>query len=131
MSEHDHRQYEAETKERWGGTEAYRESTRRTSQYSDADWTRIKAELESIEVALADALSAGVPSDGERATDLAEEARLHIDRHYYPCSRDMHVTLSQMYTADPRFKAHYEDRAEGLAEYVTAAIAANAARVAE
>jgi hypothetical protein len=33
-----------------------------------------------------------------------------------------------MYTADERFKANYEKRGEGLAEYVATAIKANQAR---
>ncbi len=37
----------------------------------------------------------------------------------------MHAGLADLYTADERFRAHYEDRAEGLAEYVAEAIKAN------
>jgi len=40
----------------------------------------------------------------------------------------MHVGLAAMYEADPRFTKHYEDRAQGLAGYVAAAIRANADR---
>ena len=42
MSEHE--QYAAEVKERWGDTEAYAESARRTKSYTEADWVRIKGE---------------------------------------------------------------------------------------
>lgn len=122
----DHQAWAAEAEERWGDTEAYRVSARRTARYSPEDWARIKGELETIEASFADAFSSGAPSDGPRAIGLAEEARLHIDRHYYPCSHAMHVGLAEMYTADPRFRAHYDERAEGLAEYVAAAIRANA-----
>jgi hypothetical protein len=38
----------------------------------------------------------------------------------------MHVQVAIMYTADPRFQAHYDRHAEGLAAYAEAAIAANA-----
>lgn len=126
MSEMD--QHEAEARERWGDTEAYAESSRRTKSYNDADWTTIKREQSDIEQRLAESMTAGAPPDGERATDLAEEARLHIDRWFYPCSHAMHAGLADMYTSDERFKAHYEDRAEGLAAYVSAAIKANLAR---
>ena len=126
MSERD--QHEAEVRARWGDTEAYAESSRRTRSYTDADWARIKGEQADIEQSLADAMAEGAPTDGERATDLAEAARLHIDRWYYPCSHRMHAGLAAMYTSDERFRAHYEDRAEGLAEYVAAAIEANLAR---
>ncbi|MEJ2204202.1 MAG: TipAS antibiotic-recognition domain-containing protein [Gemmatimonadota bacterium] len=128
MSEHGQDRYEKEVGERWGDTEAYRESSRRTSGYAPADWQKINAELEEIEAALAQALANGEAPDGLRAMDLAEAARLHIDRWYYPCSHAMHVGLADMYTADPRFEGHYEDRAEGLAAFVSAAIKANAAR---
>ena len=120
--------YATEAKERWGDTEAYQESARRTKQYSDADWATIHGQQEAIEAGFAEAMAAGAPADGERATDLAEEARLHIDRWFYPCSRAMHSALAQMYTADERFRKHYDDRAEDLAGYVSDAIRANEAR---
>ena len=128
MSEHDQAQYQEEVAERWGNTEAYKESTRRSKKYSEADLAKIKAETEGIEVGLAAVMTEGEAADGGRAMDLAEAARLHIDRWFYPCSPAMHAGLADMYTADERFKAHYEDRAEGLAEFVAQAIKANAAR---
>jgi len=60
--------------------------------------------------------------------DQAEEARMHIDRWFYPCSHRMHAGLADMYTSDVRFASHYDERAEGLASFVAAAIKANAAR---
>jgi hypothetical protein len=123
-----HNPHEEEARERWGQTAAYQESSRRTRGYGDAEWAKIRAESEEIERGFADALAAGEPADGERATDLAEAARLHIDRWFYPCSREMHGTLAGMYTADERFKAHYDERADGLAAYVAAAIDANLSR---
>ena len=121
-----HNPYEDEARERWGKTSAYRESARRTRGYGDAEWAQIRAEAEEIERGFAAALAAGEPADGERATGLAEAARRHIDRWFYPCSREMHRALGEMYTADERFRAHYDERAEGLATYVAAAIDANA-----
>ncbi len=59
---------------------------------------------------------------------LAEQARLHIDRWFYPCSASAHAALAEMYTGDPRFRAHYDNRVAGLAGYVAAAIHANAGR---
>lgn len=123
-----HEEHAVEAKERWGGTEACRESSRRTRGYTDEDWATVKGRQEAIEAGLAAAMEAGEPADGERAVALAEEARLHIDRWFYPCSPAMHAGLAEMYTADPRFRAHYEERARGLAAYVARAIRANAAR---
>jgi hypothetical protein len=117
--------WEAEARERWGHTEAYRESARRTRGYTDADWDRMKEETEAVEAGFAAAMTGGAPPDGARAMDLAERARRHIHDNFYPCSHAMHASLAEMYVADPRFRAHYDDRASGLAEYVAAAIRAN------
>ena len=125
MSELDNVQYETEVQERWGDSSAYAESERRTKRYTSEDWKTIKARQEAIAAGLAEAMAAGAPADGERATDLAEEIGLHIDRWFCPCSHTMHSGLADMYTADERFKANYEKRAEGLAEYVVRAIKAN------
>lgn len=121
-------EHAAEVERRWGDTEAYKQSAARTKSYSDSDWEEIKAELEAIEHAFAEAMGRGLAADHEDSTALAERARLHIDRRYYTCSHAMHATLADMYTADERFRAHYDDRKAGLAEYVSAAIRANAAK---
>jgi DNA-binding transcriptional MerR regulator len=131
FGDHDPTQYADEVEERWGGTDAYRESQRRTSAYTKEDWLRVKAEQEAAGRGLAEAMQGGHAPDSEVAMDAAEEARLVIDRNFYPCSHEMHVNLGEMYVADPRFTATYESMAEGLAEYVRAAIAANAARHSE
>jgi MerR family transcriptional regulator, thiopeptide resistance regulator len=118
-------QQEAEA--RWGETEAYRESMRRTKGFTKGDRARIKAESEAIEQALADLMAEGRVPDSEKAMEQAEAHRAHIG-NFYECSHTMHVALADMYEADPRFRQHYDRRAEGLASYVAAAIRANAAR---
>lgn len=121
-------QYQAEAESRWGDTEAWRESRKRVSGWSDADRTEIAAEQEAIEVAFADAMDEGVEPTHAHAMDIAERARSHIDQRYYPCSHDMHSALADMYTSDERFSAHYDDRRPGLAGFVASAIKANAER---
>lgn len=119
--------HEQEARERWGNTEAWRESRRRTRSYTPEQVETIQAELESIEADFAVLLKGGEPPHGPQARAVAERARLHIDRWYYPCSPPMHEALAEMYVSDPRFRAHYEDRSEGLAAFVAAAIRSNAA----
>lgn len=121
-------EHAAEAEERWGGTDAYAESKRRTSRYSKEDWARMGAEVDRVEAGLAAAMEAGLPATGEKAMALAEEHRRHISRWFYDCSYQMHRGLAEMYTADPRFADHYDRRAPGLAAYVRDAILANAER---
>jgi MerR family transcriptional regulator, thiopeptide resistance regulator len=128
FGEHDPAQYDAEVEGRWGETEVYAQSTRRTAAYSKEDWLRIKAEGEDVEARFAAALRDGVPADSERVMDIAEEHRQQISRNFYDCPPEMHAGLGRMYVEDERFTAHYEQRAPGLAQYVCTAVQANAAR---
>ena len=128
LEEFDHAQYEDEVKERWGDSDAYKESMRRTRRYGKGDWARIKEEGDAVMARLAELLAEGAHAAGRAAMDLAEEHRCHIDRWFYPCSHKMHRGLAEMYTADPRFMEYFEKRAEGLAVFVQDAILANAAR---
>ena len=128
FGEHDPARYEAEAEERWGDTEAWQESQRRTRGYTKEDWLRVKAEGEDVERRFAEALRDGVPADSERAMDLAEEHRQQISRNYYDCPPGMHAALGRMYVEDERFTAHYEQVAPGLAQFVSSAVQANAAR---
>jgi DNA-binding transcriptional MerR regulator len=121
-------EYEEEVGQRWGETEAYKESARRTKQYRKEDWERMKAEQEANGARMVELMSSGVAPDDPRAMEVAEEARLLIDKWFYPLSREMHVGLAEMYIADPRFTATYENMHEGLAIWWHDAIVANASR---
>jgi DNA-binding transcriptional MerR regulator len=128
FGEHDPTQYADEAEQRWSETDAYRESSRRTAQYTKADWLQIKAEEAAVGQQLIDALVSGVPSDAVQAMDAAEAHRQFLGRWFYPCPTAMHRGLADMYLADPRLTRHYEDRATGLAQYVHDAIHTNADR---
>jgi DNA-binding transcriptional MerR regulator len=120
-------EFEREVRQRWGDSDAYGESTRRTRRYSESDWRRIKDESNSI---LHDAvllLDAGAAPDSEPAKDVAERYRRWVDRWFYPCNRTLHAGLAEMYEGDPRFTKYFEDRAAGLAAFLSAAMRANSA----
>ena len=125
----DPKEYEKEAEERWGNTDAYKESARRTKPYTKEDWIEVRKETEAVNAGLAKLMDEGVPADDPRAMDQAEQHRLNIDRRFYPVSYEMHVGLAEMYIADPRFAANYEKVHAGLAHYMHDAILANAARM--
>jgi DNA-binding transcriptional MerR regulator len=120
--------YAAEAEARWGGSDTFRESQRRVSRYSKADWDRMKAEASAYGERLVAAMRAAKPADSVEAMDAAEEHRQHISRWFYDCTYEIHRGLGQLYVDDPRFTATYESIAPGLAAYLRDAIAANAAR---
>jgi MerR family transcriptional regulator, thiopeptide resistance regulator len=128
FDEFDHARYADEARERWGDTDAYKESARRAKQYSKQDWQRMKEELDALHNDIAEAMRAGKPANDPQVTALAEQHRMHIDRWFYPCSHAMHEALGDMYVADPRFTATYEKISAGLAQYMRDAIAANGSK---
>jgi DNA-binding transcriptional MerR regulator len=115
-----------EARDRWGDTDAYRESQRRTTSYTKDDWARLKDEADAGLRAFRDAMQAGVPADGSDGRALAEQHRQFLNRWFYECNYDMHRGLAEMYVADERFRKTYDDIAPGLADYVHDAIIANA-----
>jgi MerR family transcriptional regulator, thiopeptide resistance regulator len=121
-------EYQQEAQERWGETDAWKQSASRTRRYTAADWAEVKAEMEAVNAAFIAALQAGEPATSVAAMDAAEAHRMHIHERFYDLSHDFHRGLGDMYVADPRFTKTYEDLAPGLAAYVRDAIHANAER---
>jgi MerR family transcriptional regulator, thiopeptide resistance regulator len=117
-----------EARERWGNTEAYRQSQERTSRYTERDWAEIKAAGNDLNERLAAALRSGAAADSPAVMDLAEEHRQQLNRYFYDCGHEFHRGLADMYVDDPRFTATFDAVAPGLATYLREAIHANAAR---
>lgn len=118
-------QYEEEVKQRWGNTEAYKESQRRTKRYGKAEWDQIQGDWQAIYAELATLMKAGTPVTDPAVQALVDKHRAHIDRWFYPCSVEMHKGLGQMYVADARFAANLDKVAAGFAQYLSDAIAAS------
>lgn len=116
--------YADEARERWGDTDAYRESARRTATYGEAEWREIKQESEAIEVEFAALFAAGEEPSGRRAATVAERHRAHISRWFYDCSPELHRGLGRMFVSDPRFARRWDERRPGLAQFVSDAFAA-------
>lgn len=121
-------EYNAEAQERWGDTDAWKQGSRRTAQYSKADWEQIKAEMDAVNAALVAAKRSGLPPDSPEAMNAVEAHRQHITDRFYDVSYGMHRALADMYVEDPRFTQTYEDLEPGLAAFVRDAVYANAAR---
>jgi DNA-binding transcriptional MerR regulator len=124
FGDHDPTQHAAEAEQRWGDTDAFRESQRRASTYAKDEWLRIRHEGDHLSEAFAAAFRAGRPADSEEAARVATEHREHISRWFYDVRPQMHAGLARMYVDDPRFAATYDDVEPGLARDVSAAILA-------
>ena len=116
------KQYEAEVKERWGNTDAYRISKERTSKYTKEDWEKVAKVQEDNLQAITVLFKAGVPHDDPRMQAAVENNFKFINDSFYPCSLEMMSNMGSMYVTDERFKAYYDKCAPGLAEYYNDAI---------
>lgn len=120
--------YEAEVKERWGDTDAYRASAKRTKRYGKDEWRQIEEEQTAIYADAAHALQAGRTPDSDEAMDVAERHRASIERWFYPCSTGMHTNLADLWEADARFAERIDRHGAGLTAFLAAAVRANARR---
>ena len=118
--------YAAEAKERWGQTDAYKESQKRLAGYSKEDIAKAQLAMQDATNLVLAAMQAGLPAESAEAMAGAEAHRRSISDYWYDCSYEIHTGLATMYLADPRFTAHYEGQQAGLAKYIHDAIMANA-----
>lgn len=124
----DPREYEAEVEERWGASDAYKESVRRTKKYTKEDWKRIQSEGETNNARLAELFGEGALVDDPRVQECVHEHWRQINDNFYVCGMDIYEGLADMYIADPRFTATYEKIAPGFAQNLHGAMKAYVAR---
>lgn len=120
--------YANEAKEKWGDTDAYKESQKRLASYSKDEIATAQLAMQNATNQVLTAMLAGLPANSEAAMAGAEAHRKSISDYWYECSFEIHKGLATMYLADPRFTAHYESQQVGLAKYIHDAIVANAAK---
>lgn len=116
--------FESEVQERWGGTDAFKQSQEKTSKYSKDDFQAAKVDQEAATELFVYAFGNGLAVDSRKAQDAVIAHRNAITKWFYDCSVEMQKNLAMMYIADDRFKEYYESRVKGLAQYVHDAIMA-------
>lgn len=119
--------WENEAEERWGASPAWKQSKERVARMSKEEWAAVKAEGGALEADCAAAAARGVAPDSAEARALMARRAAWL-RHFYEPGPELFAGLGEMYLQDPRFRAHYEKTAPGLAEWLRDAMAAFAAR---
>ncbi len=117
-------EYEQEAQDRWGDTDAYRQSTARTAKYTKDDFAAAKVDQEAATEMFVVAYGNSYAVTSEQAQAAVVAHRAAISKWFYECSVEMQKNLAVMYIEDPRFKAYYDGRVRGLAQYVHDAIMA-------
>jgi DNA-binding transcriptional MerR regulator len=119
-AERERERYAREAKERWGHTDAYRESEKRTRGYGKAEWHEINEEGAAILRTFA-----GLAGHDPKSPEVREALKKwqdHISRRYYPCTDEILAGLGQMYAADERFRKTLDGYGPGTAELMSEAI---------
>jgi hypothetical protein len=115
-------EFETEVQERWGDTDAYRQSKAKTSKYSKEDFEAAKVDQEAATELFVYAFGNSLPFDSAKTQEAVRAHRDAITKWFYDCSIEMQKNLAVMYIEDPRFKEYYDGRVRGLAQYVHDAI---------
>lgn len=114
-----------EAERRWGDTDAWQQSARRSARYRKEDWSRLKQEMEAVNERLEAVFNAGLAPDSTDAIEAVEAWRQLIHRWHYDCSRQFHVDLTAMTSSDPRFVANIDKKSPGLSVFIHEAARAN------
>lgn len=113
--------YKREAQDRWGKTDAYRESQKRVKAFTKADWQAIQAATDANLRALVGFLEAGkAPTDPKVQAEIANH-HAGIER-FYPCPPQMYRNLGDMYLADQRFADFYRKYHPSLPEFLVEGI---------
>jgi DNA-binding transcriptional MerR regulator len=110
-------EYKKEAKERWGETDAFKESERKTSKYGKADWDEIKVESGDIFTKLAALMAEGKSPADDAVQEQIGRWFKHINDRFYACTPEIFRGLADMYVGDARFTATYDKVRPGLAQF--------------
>lgn len=116
--------HDKEVQERWGDTNAYRQSQSKSAKYSKEDFEAAKVDQEAATELFVYAFGNSLPFDSNKTKEAVIAHREAITKWFYDCSVEMQKNLAVMYVEDPRFKEYYDGRVKGLAQYVHDAIQA-------
>ena len=114
--------FDNEVKQRWGNTDAYKESKQKTADYSADKWNDVNAGLDAVLAEFAVALKDGTTPESESAKSLVKKLQQYITDNFYTCTDEILAGLGQMYTLDERFKNNIDKNGGGTAEFACNAI---------
>ena len=114
--------YETESRSRWGATDAYREHEQKTKNYTKEKWAEANDGLMAIFAEFATCKDSGASADSVEAQELVTKLKAHITANYYPCTDEILAGLGKMYVADERFKKNIDKYGERTAEFAAEGI---------
>ena len=110
-------EYELEAKERWGDTEAFKQSEERVKKMGKDGLKKVLDKSKSLTEEISACMKNGDDPKSDRVQKLIEK---HYDslRAFYEPNLEIYKGLAKMYIEDERFKENYEKIARGLAQFM-------------
>ena len=115
--------FDVEIHKRYGNTVAYRDHEQKTKNYTKEKWVEANDGLMAIFAEFAACKERGASADSAESQALVAKLQAHITDNYYTCTDEILAGLGKMYVADERFKKNIDKYGEGIAEFVSNAIA--------
>ncbi len=111
--------YAKEAEEKWGKSDAYKQSAERIEKFGQEDFKRIQEENNGIYKEIVGLMDQDVSN--ERVQVLVGALRQGITDNFYDCTVEIFADLGEMYVADPRFTKNLDKHGEGFAAYLSKA----------
>lgn len=115
------RQYAEEAKQRWGNTDAYKESAQKAASRTPEEQNNVIDGLNALFAEFA-AIKGREAPESEATQMLVKKLQTYITENFYNCTPEILKGLGQMYVADKRFKTNINKNGAGTAEFISKAI---------
>ena len=112
--------YAAEARERWGHTDAFRESAGKERTRTRDESAVMMHEADAIFSAFAAAMDK--PPSDPSVQKLVGRWQAHITKYHYNCTNDILSGLGEMYIADRRFAENIDRYGPGTARFMSETI---------
>ncbi len=109
--------YAQEVENRWGNTDAYKQSEKKTVGYNKEDWKQVSEQMDELLKNFSKLI--GNDPGNEAVQKLVVSWQKYITDTYYDCTDDILMGLGQMYVEDERFKKNMDKFGVGTAKLIS------------
>lgn len=120
LIEENEEKYGAEIREKYGEDTIIR-SNAKLENMTEAEYAEVERLQEDMFAALREGMASGDPA-GDAAQRAAQLHKEWLTFYWDQYSKEAHAGLAEMYVADERFKAYYDQHGSGTAEFLREAI---------
>ena len=113
--------HQEEAQQRYGGSDDWQESQRRTASWTAKDWQGNADRFQQVEKDMITAIRQGVLPDSDEAAALVASHR-ELLGEFFPVTPAKHYVISRSYIHDERFRSHYDSQLDGFAWWLASAI---------